>query len=143
MAIAESGGPTTQAGISYQNGIAALFLGQMLDPRSFVAFKKVVEVRVEAPEDVDDIVVTFANGGKRYIQAKESVSKANDYISAWGKVWRDFEEQFNQATFKIGQDKLQLWSGLHKDEVVEAKDLCERASTRKATRNGKKDSRKT
>ncbi|MDQ0045981.1 hypothetical protein J2T18_000253 [Paenibacillus polymyxa] len=30
----ESGGPTTQAGISYQNAIAALFLGRMLDPRA-------------------------------------------------------------------------------------------------------------
>lgn len=34
----------------------------MLDPRSFVASHKIVEVKIKAPEDVDDIVVTFANG---------------------------------------------------------------------------------
>ncbi|MCM3270313.1 NACHT domain-containing protein [Paenibacillus elgii] len=131
MAIAETGGPTTQAEISYQNSIAALFIGRMLDPKLFVASQKIVEVRVEAPEDVDDIVVTFANGRKSYIQAKESVSKANDPKSPWGKIWKDFEKQFNSASFQRGQDKLQLLSGLHKNEIAAAKDLSERASTSK------------
>ncbi|MDU0204774.1 hypothetical protein [Paenibacillus anseongense] len=74
----------------------------MLDSRAFPSSYKVTEVRVEAPQDVDDIVVTFMNGAVSYIQAKESVTKANDPKSAWGKVWQDFEEQFrrgNQSTW--------------------------------------------
>jgi hypothetical protein len=30
--LADKGGPTTQAGIEYQNKIAAFFLGRMIDP---------------------------------------------------------------------------------------------------------------
>ena len=30
--MAEAGGPTTQSGIPYQNSIAALYLGRMIDP---------------------------------------------------------------------------------------------------------------
>ncbi|MFD2170556.1 NACHT domain-containing protein [Tumebacillus lipolyticus] len=129
MAIAESGGPTTQAGITFQNAIAALYLGRMLDPRPSIASKKVVEVRVEAPEDVDDIVVTYANSRKEFIHVKESVSKSNGLDSAWGKVWRDFEQQFKQASFNIGQDRLQLVYGIFKDELELAKDLTRRATS--------------
>jgi hypothetical protein len=131
VAIAESGGPTTQAGISYQNAIAALYLGRMLDQRIDAISQKVTEVRVEAPEDVDDIVITFEIGVKWYIQAKESVTKANDLQSTWGKLWRDFEFQFHRSSFVKGQDRLQLYSGIYKNEIVYANDLVERASSSK------------
>src|SRR5687768_3943132 len=54
--VAEAGGPTTHAGIFYQNTIAGLYLGRMLDlgPRS--ARDRVTRVRLEAPEAVDDLV---------------------------------------------------------------------------------------
>ncbi|PJN59817.1 hypothetical protein PAEAM_28520 [Paenibacillus sp. GM1FR] len=129
MAIAESGGPTTQAGISYQNAIAALYLGRMLDSRSFSESEKVAKVRVEAPESVDDIVITFSNEVKWYIQAKESISKGNGAESTWGKLWKDFEIQFTHPSFKKGKDRLQLICGTYKDEIYDAQDLVERASS--------------
>ncbi|WP_342561421.1 ATP-binding protein [Paenibacillus sp. FSL R7-0345] len=129
MAIAESGGPTTQAGISYQNAIAALYLGRMLDSRSFSVAQKVTKVRVEAPEHVDDIVITFSNEVKWYIQAKESISKGSSTESTWGKLWKDFEMQFIHSSFNKGKDRLQLICGTHKDEIYEAKGLVERTSS--------------
>ena len=60
--MAEAGGPTTQSGILYQNSIAALYLGRMIDPISRPARDRVAEVRVEAPTHVDDIVVIFEDG---------------------------------------------------------------------------------
>ncbi|MGN8229695.1 NACHT domain-containing protein [Paenibacillus polymyxa] len=129
MSIAESGGPTTQAGISYQNGVAALYLGKMLDPRLIGTAEEIIEVRVEAPEDVDDIVVTYRSGIVLYIQAKESLSKFNKGV--WGKVWTDFEKQFNHPLFKRGKDKLQLCLGSFNIDFEGAKDLFERASTAK------------
>lgn len=130
MAIAESGGPTTQAGISYQNGVAALYLGKMLDPRLIGTVEEIIEVRVEAPEDVDDIVVTYKSGIVFYIQAKESLSKFNKGV--WGKVWTDFEKQFNHPLFKRGKDKLQLCLGSFNIDLEDVKDLFERASTAKS-----------
>ncbi|HEU4963160.1 MAG TPA: AAA family ATPase, partial [Bacilli bacterium] len=134
MAIGESGGPTTQAGISFQNAVASLYLGRMLDPRSSVASQTVVEVRVEAPEDVDDIVAKYANGRREFIQVKESVSKSNSVDNTWGKVWRDFEKQFSRPSFQIGQDKLQLLSGIFKEEIELANDLTTRAANSQSYR---------
>ncbi|MGV7116663.1 NACHT domain-containing protein [Paenibacillus kyungheensis] len=126
MAIAESGGPTTQAGILYQNSIAALYLGRMLDSRIFPPAEKVTKVRVEAPEHVDDTIITFANEVKWYIQAKESISKGNSTESTWGKLWKDFEMQFVDSSFNKGKDRLQLICGTYRDEVGEAKGLTDR-----------------
>lgn len=67
--MTELGGPASQAGITYQNQIAALYLGDLLqweqDGRD-----RVVQVRVEAPAKVDDIVVRYADGHSRWLQAK-------------------------------------------------------------------------
>lgn len=66
----EAGGTTTQSGIYYQNSIAALYLGRLIDPRTRTASERVIEVRVEAPEQVDDIVIRHSDGSCTYIQAK-------------------------------------------------------------------------
>jgi hypothetical protein len=58
----EPGGSTTQSGIYFQNAIAGRYLGRMLYPGSRAASQQVVEVRVEAPDYVDDVVLTFADG---------------------------------------------------------------------------------
>ena len=57
--MAESGGTTTQSGIYYQNSIAALYLGRLVDSQPRSAIDRVVEVRVEAPEHEDDIVIVM------------------------------------------------------------------------------------
>jgi len=72
----EPGGPTAQAGIHYQNTVAALFLGRMLDPQKRPDSDRVTGVRVEVPTDVDDTVVDFADGHCAYIQAKRALSKS-------------------------------------------------------------------
>ena len=46
--MSESGGTTTQSGIYYQNSIAALFLGRLVDPTR-AHNQRIDSVRVEAP----------------------------------------------------------------------------------------------
>jgi hypothetical protein len=120
----ESGGPTTQSGILYQNSIAALFLGRLCDATSRPENDRVVHVRVETTDNIDDIVVTFADNHRTFIQAKEDV---RDSDSAWKKLWEDFEKQFLSDTFVKGTDRLALWVGNHRDEHTNLRELCQRA----------------
>jgi len=98
----ESGGPTTQAGINYQNSIAALYLGRMLDLGPRPARDRVIKVRVEAPANVDDIHVWFADGSKKYIQAKTKIKASG---KAWTKLWTDFlgehENQSSEQSYSL------------------------------------------
>ena len=56
----EAGGTTTQSGIYYQNSIAALYLGRLLDLRSEIDGRpRITRVRIEAPDHVDDIVIGY------------------------------------------------------------------------------------
>jgi len=58
--MADKGGQTTQAGIDYQNKIATLFLGRMIDPGPWLKSEEVIEVRNEDPSaEVDDVVVRY------------------------------------------------------------------------------------
>jgi hypothetical protein len=122
----ERGGPTTQSGILYQNSIAALYLGRLCDGTPRVDSDRVIKVRVEAPTDVDDTVVTFANGSSKYIQAKENI-RDNDL--AWATLWNDFEAQLNKPDFKRGRDRLLLHTGGRHDEHDSLRELCERAAS--------------
>ena len=90
--MGEAGGPATQGGIFFQNTIAALYLGRMLDLRSRASCDRVVHVRVEAPEFVDDMVVRFADGSRCFIQAKRSImrSSSNEWNALWGNLLRQF-----------------------------------------------------
>jgi hypothetical protein len=95
--VAEAGGPTTQSGILYQNSIAALYLGRMIDPASRSKHDRVLEVRVEAPTDVDDIAVTFADGHVAYIQAKENVEPRGEVLV---KLSKSLEAQSESPNFQ-------------------------------------------
>lgn len=121
----ERGGPTTQSGILYQNSIAALYLGRLCDDTPRLDGDRVTKVRVEAPTDVDDTIVTFADGSSKYIQAKENI---RDNDSTWKKLWSDFEAQFNEPHFKRGKDRLVLHTGESHDEHHSLRELCERAA---------------
>lgn len=89
--MAERGGPTTQAGIQYQNSVSALYLGRMCDAAPRSDRRRIVEVRVEAPTEVDDTVVRFADEHRTYIQVKLDVHRGD---KAWRKLWKDFDAQF-------------------------------------------------
>ena len=60
-------------GILYQNSIAALYLGRMCDASHRPDRERVISVRVEAPQEVDDTVVSFTDDHCIFIQAKENV----------------------------------------------------------------------
>lgn len=60
--MTEVGGSATQAGIFYQNSLTALALADLLDLDQLAARERVLEVRVEAPERVDDLLLRFADG---------------------------------------------------------------------------------
>lgn len=88
--MTESGGPTTQAGIRYQDRVAALYLGRMLDPRERVRRDRPVEVRVETVDYVDDFVVRFDDGSKQYFQIKQALQRRGD---VWRSLWLAFYRQ--------------------------------------------------
>ena len=120
--MAEPGGPTTQAGIFYQNTVAALFLGRMLDLRERPAGERVISVRVEAPEHVDDIVVQMGDGSQRFVQAKLAIQTGS---SAWDGVWRSFAEELGSSQFGP-EDRLRLVVGTHSALADDLRQCCER-----------------
>jgi tetratricopeptide (TPR) repeat protein len=104
--MSEPGGTTTQSGISFQNSVAAHYLGQLCDPRERSASERVTEVRVEPPAHVDDIVVTFGDGHRQWIHVKERFEPKG---SVWRKLWRDFEHQRWAKDFQV-RDVLELFT---------------------------------
>ena len=93
-------GPTSnQSGIFYQNSVAALFLGRLCDPTERLASEAVVHIRVEAPQHVDDIVITFADSHKTYIQAKENIRVTDE---AWGSSGPTLKTSFGVLILCVG-----------------------------------------
>ncbi len=122
--MSERGGPTTQSGILYQNSVAALYLGRLCDATPRLDAERVIEVRVEAPTEVDDVVVTFADTHKAYIQAKESIHVGD---AAWRNLWQDFEAEFWKNNFHRDKDRLLLHVGEVQNEHHDLRELCDRA----------------
>ena len=122
--MAESGGTTTQSGIYYQNSIAALYLGKLVHS-SRTSEETVESVRVEAPEAVDDVVVTYSNGKKEYIQAKERLNSSSE---EWKKLWSSFKTQADicQST---GHSYSLILAISNTDSTMQGlKELCDRAN---------------
>jgi hypothetical protein len=122
----ERGGTTTQSGIFYQNSVAALYLGRLCDATRRPDDQQITQVRVEAPNHVDDIVVTFADAHKAYIQAKENIVSGGN---AWKKLWRDFDQQLRNGGFQQAKDRLLLHIGGLRSEHEDLRELCQRART--------------
>lgn len=89
--MTEIGGPTTQAGIRFQDRVAALYLGRMLDPRERPSRDRPMEVRVETSDAVDDLVVRFDDGSRHFFQAKLALQRRG---KAWESLWRALYRQF-------------------------------------------------
>ena len=144
----EPGGPTAQSGILFQNRAAVLWLGRLLDPRERPPRETVTAVRVEALDAVDDIVVTFKDGHREYIQVKESleprgpkplqsapqesaedakVKKKEKPDDSWNKLWADFSRQ--RAGKDFGEGSLLVLLLGHEPPWARAlQELCLRAS---------------
>ena len=123
--MAEAGGTATQAGIFYQNSVAAMALAELLDfdPRS--ARERATEVRLEAPEDVDDIVIRFADEHRRFQNVKLSIRVGN---SAWSGIWRSLSAQHGSPTFG-SNDQLTLVVEEKSSDSEAVGALCERAAS--------------
>lgn len=121
--LAESGGPTTQSGIYYQNSISALYLGALLDLRPPVnGDSRIISVRVEAPEDIDDMIVSYANGSMLYIQAKENLALQGE---AWVKFWVSAKKQ--AAKCRSDYDQFRLIIGTLGTALENLRETLERA----------------
>lgn len=119
--MAEAGGPATQAGIRYQDQVAALYLGRMLDPRERPRHDQPVEVRLEAPSSVDDFVVRFADGSRRFFQVKMSLEAKG---SQWKKLWQALHSQ-TESDF-APDDRLELVIGESSRLASDLRSLAER-----------------
>ncbi len=88
--------------------------------------KRVVAVRVEAPESVDDTVVAYADGHKLFIQVKENIRTNED---AWTELWKDYRDQFGKASFQKGRDQLLLVAGTPHQDIEDLKAIADRAKS--------------
>lgn len=127
--MAEAGGTTTQSGIYYQNSIASLYLGRLIDS-SRTSEETIESVRVEAPEAVDDVVVTYSNGKKEYIQAKERLKSSSE---EWKKLWCSFKIQSGICQSQGQNYSLILTISNIDSTIQELKELCERAKGKENT----------
>jgi NACHT domain len=118
----EAGGPTTQSGILYQNSIAALYLGRLLDLRPVSTGQRIKSVRLEAPEQIDDIIIDYTNGSRLLIQAKESLSISS---GPWRKFWADLNAQLRAPDSRLDQYRLIL--GTFSDDVENLREACDRS----------------
>ena len=119
--MTEAGGCTTQSGIFYQNSVAGLWLGRLLDCSMRAARDRVVSIRVEAPEYVDDIVVQFADGHTEYHQVKEALSRGE----VWGKLWLHIGQQWSSG-FRSA-DRIVLTIGKPSPITMDLYEACARA----------------
>ena len=120
--MTEQGGPTTQSGISYQNLYAALRIAEMLSGQDLPATSKITGVRVEAPVNVDDVVVTYEDGHRDYVQAKENLSASGEI---WRKIWRQFLQQYEKPDFDRVNSRLILCMGSHDEDFVSLETMFE------------------
>jgi hypothetical protein len=111
----EQGGTTTQSGTSYQNLYAALRIAEMLSGQDLPATSKITDVRVEAPENVDDVVITYEDGHRDYVQAKENLSASGEI---WRKIWSQFLQQYEKPDFDRVNSRLILCVGSSGEEYV-------------------------
>jgi hypothetical protein len=123
--LPEAGGTATQAGIFYQNSVAALALADLLDFDPRAARERVVEVRVEAPEDVDDIVIRFLDGHRELQNVKLSLSTGS---SAWLGIWRSLSAQHSSPAFG-GDDRFTIVVNERSSDSEALAGLCERAAS--------------
>jgi hypothetical protein len=122
--VTESGGSATQAGIFYQNSVAALALADLLDLGQLSARERLLEVRVEAPEHVDDIVLRFADGHQDFQSVKLSLRFQSD---AWTALWQSLHTQLQSGFGPVDQLTIVVAERNATSDAVAQ--LCERAAT--------------
>lgn len=122
--MTESGGPTTQAGIRFQDRVAALYMGRMLDARERPSRERPVEVQMETQDAVDDFVVRFDDGSRHFFQAKLSLQRQT---SVWSGLWQDLYTQFTKDLSP--DDRLVLMLGEPTTLSSDLTELCNRSNS--------------
>lgn len=123
--MAETGGATNQAGIFYQNSVAALYLADLLDLGMVPPRERVIEIRVEAPSDVDDIVVLYADGHTQYLNVKTDITLGSD---PWKALWKSLSTQFKRAEFGVDDQLSIVLEGLT-PLAKNLREICQRAAS--------------
>ena len=123
--MAEAGGTSTQAGIYYQNSVAALAMADLLELAPQPPGERVVEVRLEAPSDVDDIVIRFADGHRDFKSVKTDLTPGT---AAWNGLWKSLSAQFRATDFR-SEDSLTLVLAEYTPIARSLRELCERAAS--------------
>ena len=120
----ESGGPTTQSGTYFQNTVAAWYMARMLsDTLQGQTDNRIIRIRCEAPEDIDDIIITFERG-IHYVQVKEALSAGE---KAWAGLWVHSWKQF--ARIDPSHDRLVLWGGQYTQLFRNLQEMVKRAKS--------------
>jgi signal recognition particle GTPase len=101
MSIARSGGgAATQAGINYQNRVAAWIAVSILaeqdvaPPWILPAHVTLIFLRCETEQPVDDLLVGTSDGGHVFIQVKHRLTLGTDAQSGFGSTIDQFVRQF-------------------------------------------------
>jgi len=123
--MAEAGGASTQAGIFYQNSVAALALAELLELAPMPPGERVVEVRIEAPSDVDDIVIRYADGHRDFKNVKSDLTVGS---APWVGLWKTISAQRCAGDFG-SEDVLTIVLGESTPLARNLRELCERAAT--------------
>ena len=123
--MTEAAGPSNQAGVYYQNTVAAGLLAELLCLLRAGPRESLIEVRVEAPEHVDDIVVTYADRHREFIKAKSNLRASGD---AWKGLWSDFAMQATKLGFR-SDDRLILALGQRGSLADALQAMADRATT--------------
>lgn len=123
--MTEAGGATTQAGIFYQNSVAAVALADLLELSPQSPRERVVEVRVEAPEAIDDIVIRYADDHRLFQSVKLKVEPGSD---AWQRMWKNLESQSGGRDFRT-DDRLAIVIGEGSAATYSLVALSERAQS--------------
>src|SRR5262249_46865800 len=95
------GGAATQAGINYQNRVAAWFATRILAERDaspslgLPADISLEFLRCETEQPVDDLMIGTSAGGHLFIQVKHSLSLERAENSAISSSISQFVRQFN------------------------------------------------
>lgn len=122
--MTETGGSATQAGIFYQNTVAAFALADLLDLDQLSARERLLEVRVESTEQVDDIVLRFADGHRDFQSVKLSLRVQN---GAWTALWQSLHAQLQSGFGPVDQLTIVVAERNAASDAVAQ--LCERAAT--------------
>jgi hypothetical protein len=101
MNLISGGGAATNAGIDYQQRIAAFFLIYMLLGRDISEIldiynsKKIINLSFETSDKIDDIKVCLEGNAKIFIQAKRRLNLSSSKNSQFYSVLKQFVEQYS------------------------------------------------